>query len=180
MLPFNAKSFLWKVANDTTTTENWKKYHWLKTVAFFLLANFARKWNLKIWKFLDEMVFGEVFNCPKDEKLKIENCRVSIFGFRRMMIKDLHVTFSKSSYRWFPLWLQTKKNPKKILGLRIGGLMFTSWKKKKWRCKWYKGFLFWWAHMNVREKFLEVTYLDNRNSNILPKHNRNLKFSNFL
>jgi len=39
------------------------------------------------------MVFGEVFNCPKDEKLKIENCHVSIFGFRRMMIKDLHVTF---------------------------------------------------------------------------------------
>jgi len=37
-----------------------------------------------------------------------------------------------------------------------------------------------WAHMNVREKFLEVTYLDNRNSSILPKHNRNLKFSNFL
>jgi hypothetical protein len=30
-----------------------------------------------------------------------------------MMIKDLHVTFSKSSYRWFPLWLQTKKILKK-------------------------------------------------------------------
>jgi hypothetical protein len=37
-----------------------------------------------------------------------------------------------------------------------------------------------WAHMNLKEKFLEVTYLDNRNSSILPKHNRNLKFSNFL
>jgi len=45
------------------------------------------------------MVFGEVFNCPKDEKLKIENCHVSIFGLRRMMIKELHVTFSKSSYK---------------------------------------------------------------------------------
>ncbi len=44
------------------------------------------------------MVFGEVFNCLKDEKLKIE-CHVSIFGFRRMIIKELHVTFSKSSYR---------------------------------------------------------------------------------
>jgi hypothetical protein len=49
-------------------------------------------------KFLDEMVFGEVFNCPKDEKLKIKNCHFSVFGFRSMMIKDLHVTFSKSSY----------------------------------------------------------------------------------
>jgi hypothetical protein len=29
-----------------------------------------------------------------------------------MMIKDLHVTFSKSSYRWLPLWLQTKKSLK--------------------------------------------------------------------
>jgi hypothetical protein len=37
-----------------------------------------------------------------------------------------------------------------------------------------------WAHMNVRENFLEVTYLDKRNSSILPKHNRNLKFYNFL
>jgi hypothetical protein len=48
-------------------------------------------------KFLDEMVFGEVFKCSKDEKLKIENCHVSIFGFRKMMIKNLHVTFNKSS-----------------------------------------------------------------------------------
>jgi hypothetical protein len=36
-----------------------------------------------------------------------------------------------------------------------------------------------WAHMNVRENFLKVTYLDNRNSSILPKY-RNIKFSNFL
>jgi hypothetical protein len=43
-----------------------------------------------------------------------------------------------------------------------------------------KDFLFEkWAHMNGRENFLEVTYLDNRNSSILPKRNRNLKFSNF-
>jgi hypothetical protein len=26
-----------------------------------------------------------------------------------------------------------------------------------------------WAHMNVREKFLEVTYVDNRNSSIFAK-----------
>jgi hypothetical protein len=43
MLPFNAKYFPWTVANDTTTTEFLKIYHWLETAAFFLLANFARK-----------------------------------------------------------------------------------------------------------------------------------------
>jgi hypothetical protein len=30
-----------------------------------------------------------------------------------VMIKDLHRTFTKSSYGWLPIWLQTKKkNPK--------------------------------------------------------------------
>jgi len=48
MLPFNAKSFLWTVANDTTTTENCKKYHWLETAAFFLSAKFCQKVKLKI------------------------------------------------------------------------------------------------------------------------------------
>jgi len=72
----------------------------------------------------------ERFLIAFDEKLKIENCHVSIFGFRRMMIKELHVTFSKSSYR-LPLWLQTKKIPEKTLGLRTSELMFTSCKNKK-------------------------------------------------
>jgi hypothetical protein len=43
MLPFNAKSCFWTVANDTTTTEKGKKYHWLEIAAFFFLANFAKK-----------------------------------------------------------------------------------------------------------------------------------------
>jgi hypothetical protein len=87
------------------------------------------------------------------------------------MIKDLHVTFNKSSYRWFPLWLLTKKNPKKTLGLRTGELMFTSCKKKKVKVQIIQKDFFSekWAHMNVREKFLEVTYLDNRNSSIFAK-----------
>jgi len=48
-------------------------------------------------KFEDELIL-DGFNCSKAKKLKIENCHVSIFGLRRMMIKDLHRTFTKSSY----------------------------------------------------------------------------------
>ncbi len=63
-------------------------------------------------KFLDEMVFGEVFNCAKDEKLKIKIYHVSIFGFRRMMIKR----FARYFLVNLPtddchFWLQTKTNP---------------------------------------------------------------------
>jgi len=80
-----------------------------------------------------------------------------------------------------PLWLQTKKIPKNPLGLRTDELMFTSCQKKKSEGANHTKDFFSekWAHMNVRENFLEVTYLDNRNSSILPKY-RNIKFSNFL
>jgi hypothetical protein len=53
---------------------------------------------LKILKFEDELILDN-FNCSKaKKKMKNENCHVSIFGFRRVMIKDLHRTFTKSSY----------------------------------------------------------------------------------
>jgi len=77
-----------------------KKISLVGNCRFLFTGKFCQKVKFKILKkFLDEMVFGEVFNCPKDGKLKTENCHVSMFGFRSMMIKDLHVTLSKSSYR---------------------------------------------------------------------------------
>jgi hypothetical protein len=39
------------------------------------------------------MVFGGFLIAQRMKNLKIENCHVSIFGFRRMMIKDLHHYF---------------------------------------------------------------------------------------
>jgi hypothetical protein len=64
---------------------------------FFLLAKFRQKENFKHLKFEDELILDN-FYCSKQKKMKNENCHVSIFGFRRVMIKDLHRTFTKSSY----------------------------------------------------------------------------------
>jgi hypothetical protein len=81
---------------NNTTSKNCQKNIISWNLPFFLLAKFRQK-EKNLNSFEDELILDS-FNCSKAENLKFENCHVSIFGFRRMMIKDFHPTFTKSSY----------------------------------------------------------------------------------
>jgi hypothetical protein len=59
----------------------------LEPAFLFLLAKFRQEAKFKNLKFEDKLILDS-FNCSKAKKLKIENCHVNIFGFRRMLIKD--------------------------------------------------------------------------------------------
>ncbi len=97
MLPFNAKSFLLD-GSQWHNNRKLKKISSVGNCSFLFTGKISPESEIKNFeKILRRNGVWRDFNCPKDEKLKIENCHVSIFGFRKMMIKDLHVTSSKSS-----------------------------------------------------------------------------------